>query len=200
MAGNCWGLRSYTVRGGGVERVTDNDASVKDIDVQRMVDHIHVVGCGEGTRDSVNAARERGGCDTERCLPNLKWGFMASRLVEGPRTTYHWKLRENIVYAPICVGASIEKNDNSLSAIDQLSKSGPLREPSERNSCSGHKRALTSLHFMSMEGGTYAICAIPEAWKAGSQTLGKDTPSGFVNNNVITSFGFAWSQVCTVVR
>jgi hypothetical protein len=41
---------------------------------------------------------------------------------------------------------------------------------------------------------------IPEASNAGFQTSRTDNPSGFVNNRVSTSFGFASKKFLTILR
>ena len=65
-----------------------------------------------------------------------------------------------------------------------------MREPSV-----GH-----SVRFMGVWGGTYASDAMPELMNAGAHTSVRERPSGFVKSRVITSFGFASSQVFTVLR
>lgn len=61
-------------------------------------------------------------------------------------------------------------------------------------------RLLTSLCFIGTVGGTYNRSAIPEFWKAGCHTLGRETPSGLVKMKVRTSFGLALMKVLTFDR
>lgn len=57
----CWCIR----------RIADDDTCVEDVDVQRMVDHVHMIGGIQRALDTVDTARERCVGDTERRLPYL---------------------------------------------------------------------------------------------------------------------------------
>lgn len=63
-------LRVYTVRGGGIDPVADQNAisNGDDIDIQVVVDHVQVVLRGQRSRDSVNPAREI-------TVGGAEWGF-----------------------------------------------------------------------------------------------------------------------------
>ena len=63
--------RSNTVRRGSRAGVTEEDASAEQVDIQEMVEHVHVVRSRERTRDAIDRAREGVVSRVKRRLPDL---------------------------------------------------------------------------------------------------------------------------------
>ena len=112
---------------------------------------------------------------------------------------HHLEFWEDIRDATVC--ARVEESDDTLAAINKASQSRPLRGGKVNTRCrhrNQHER--TSLCLTGTDGGTYSKSAMPEFWKAGSQSSVSEAPSGFVKMKVRTSFGLARIQVLTVER
>lgn len=63
--------RADAIRSRRVQWVANNNTSVEQVLVERVIDHVHVVGRVQWPRYSVDGARERRVCDAEWCLPDL---------------------------------------------------------------------------------------------------------------------------------
>ena len=90
--------RGDTVRGGGIQRITDDNTCTDgdDINVERVVDEVHVVGCREWPRCAVHGAREREVRLRERCFPD------------------HLELGQDVIDRPVrAVRACVEKDDHA---------------------------------------------------------------------------------------
>lgn len=119
-------LRSDTISGARLKGVADDHALANgdDIDVQRVVDQVHVVFDWKWSVYSVDGAWERGIRYAERRLPNLRFGASATRL-QRVLEAYHSKFREDRRDLRR-IGTGVKKDHETTSACDHTSQRRPI--------------------------------------------------------------------------
>jgi len=123
-------LRSNTVRSRRILWIAHDDASIEHVDVQGVVDHVHVISSCKWASNTVDFAREPGIGDAEWGFPYLLniscQSFWVRRDVEGERKTDHVKFGKD----KVCLGrirAIIEEDHKTFAAVDHLTQSRPVR-------------------------------------------------------------------------
>lgn len=118
-------------RGNAVRRISifgiaDYDSAVEQVDVQRVVDHVHVICRRQRARDAVNRAGERRIRHAEGCLPDLNGQVSLDTKSLGQGTMHHLELGQDVRNAAIRVRPCVEESDDSLSAVNELAQRRPL--------------------------------------------------------------------------
>lgn len=111
----------HAVGSRGIFRVTNNNPKIQDIDVERMIDHVHMLVVGKGASSTVDRAGEGGIGVPIRCLPDLPRTSIYDASCTMETWAHHGKFWENIVDHPpistIC--SSVKEHNYTRPRIDQ---------------------------------------------------------------------------------